>query len=204
MTGQTVLSARSRSSRFPYTTCSDAEAMTELFAGAAITNDILVLNQFAKVRSHCTHRFDIVALAIAQAARGPSKRQYDVTVQTIEGQQRVHLVRDGAELMHWSIEGTVIRAQHPIDGRDIRHALSWASATGDDNMVEAVAVMRRGLLVSRYCKTDPNRIGPAQNEMSFMAGACFVFQPELAPFGNPKPNYFFVILIVVQKTCCAI
>ncbi len=188
--GAAVLSASSRSIRFPYTTCAAADGMIEALAGAAITTDTTALARFGPANLNCTHRFDLAAWAIAQAARGPGVRQYDVATGPEDGRMLAVLERDGRELLRWSLEGTLIHAEGQTGGQDIRHILKWARTTGDDDLVEAISVMRRGILVSQYRQFDPKKIIPASGVMASMAGACFAFQPGIADEGDATPGNF--------------
>jgi hypothetical protein len=188
-----VLAIESRGTRHPWVTCGGAGAALAALVGAPIDRDVTALSRWGEAGLNCTHRFDLLALAIAQVARGPGERRYDVEAgpdPDMPGRHLVAVARDGREVLRWSIGGSRIHAPDGAGGRDVRHVLRWAREALDADAVEAIFMARRGLLVSTYRRSDPAAMTSAAAVMKVMAGACYAFQPERAALGVPTAGGF--------------
>lgn len=191
--GHIVTALSSHGERHPWTVCAGAGAPLEALVGAPISRDVPALAEWGDAGQNCTHRFDLLAMAIAQAARGPGERRYDVEAGPDPDDGARHLVtvwRDDVEVLRWAIDGTTIHSTDVADGQDVRRILRWARETLDADMVEAIFMLRRGLLVSTFRRVDPSKISSAMVAMEMMAGACYAYQPGRAEQGLPMPDIF--------------
>lgn len=189
--GGVVVEIASRVLRHPYDICPSASARLQEFRDTPLDADITVFGSRIDPLQHCTHQFDLAALAIAQAARGPGRRVYDIMVQPgAEGRHAV-VSRDGDEVLNWIVDGVTIRSDNMFDGQDLRTVLRAAREELDagPDLLEAIHVVRRGLLVSRSRASNPDGFGGPPELVQFMKGACFAFQPENAKGGSVRGNF---------------
>lgn len=172
-----VTALQSHGERYPWDVCAEAAGNLSRAVGAPIEADVTMLSRWTKASDNCTHRFDLVALAIAQAARGVGHRQYDISVALGDrGPRQAWLERDQAPRLNWTLEGMTIRSSDACDGQDLRRVLAWARDALSPDEAEAIFTIRRAILVSN------SRLHPAEGHfdpgaaMRIMAGACYVFQ----------------------------
>jgi hypothetical protein len=131
-------------------------------------------------RDNCTHMFDLAGLAVAHAARGGDRRQYDVLVpDPVDDRRRVTLERDHDPLLAWSVDHRTILDPPPYAGRALRGGfLAWAEASLDPETAEAAIVLRRACDIAHGRMQDLDIYDDARPLLGFMAGTCFTFQPE--------------------------
>lgn len=187
--------------RFPWTTCPGAAGPLRAFIGMEVAAGMLRRPDAPPPRLNCTHLHDLTLLALAQAARGPGRRQYDVTVPPREpngrpigpdnipvwppGRTRASLTRDGVLLMQFDMEGETVRAPLDAAGLDFRHLGKWAAQKGDDDFLEAVKVFRQGFFVSSG-RAVPVELVDHDLVRQVMTGVCYTFQPERIDTGERR------------------
>lgn len=153
-----VASSASRVSRIdgkvlrkPYTLCSDAIYQLEALVDMPLAASSHEVMRVADPAEQCTHLLELAGLAIAAAARGTARRQYDIAVPDRIG-DRTHptLARDGEPLLEWNVLGSEIEGPARYAGVGIYHGMArWALATLPAEEAEAALVLRRGTSISK-------------------------------------------------------
>jgi hypothetical protein len=173
--GQSITSIKSRSHRTPWVTCCEAEAQLDQLLGHSLSTRPTGLPD---PHFQCTHMFELAVVAIAQAARG-GYRRYDVAVplRSLTGPGSANLRRDGETLLDWTFEGDFLTAPSSFAGRNLRTLVREAERECDDDMLEAIRVLRRSIHVSSGRSVDFESFRSAA-DITKARGACYVFQPE--------------------------
>lgn len=167
------------SPRRPYTLCADAAGQLQALVGMPLSPTAHEVTRVADASEQCTHLFELAGLAIAAAACGTAKRQYDIEV-PMRVNDRTHstLARDGVPLLEWNVLGTVIQGPPPYSGVDLYHGMArWALTTLSTEEAEAALVLRRatGIAKGRGMNLDA-QVHASPN------GNCFAQQPARAPW----------------------
>ena len=172
--GSVVTSATAKSIRIPFATCVEAGAQLNLLTGHAIGTRPTGLPD---PHHQCTHMFELAVVAIAQAARG-GRRQYDIAVphRELGGVGSATLHRNGELIFGWALDGDIVTTPGTYEGKNVRELARWAEATCDDETLEAIRVIRRGIHVSSGRSVPPDMYINA-TDIQHVLGACYVFQP---------------------------
>jgi hypothetical protein len=184
--GERVTAVTSRAVRAPWTTCPAAGGQLQALVGVALSERCLTVAGNTRSDQHCTHQLDLAALTVAHAARavsgGATRRQYDIAVPfgLLDGRRRtVTLSRDGAELLSWDLEGSVIVGPAPwSEARD--GFARWADARFDADTAEAAIVLRRACSIGMSRGIDLDSY-PTLADMPGLSPVCWSMQPERAP-----------------------
>lgn len=176
--------------RTPWTLCVAAQANLQRLVGMPLTPDASAIFRHTAPGQQCTHMFDTAGLAIAHAARGTPRRQYDVEAPywTEEEPREISLSRDGEPLLRWQIEGRRILGPEPYAGQDWQKMLGWAREHFEHiDDIEAVIVLRRAVMIShgRTVSLDPLENAAQTGHIS---GACYVFHPGIAERAQRLPG----------------
>ncbi|KAE8760060.1 DUF2889 domain-containing protein [Paraburkholderia madseniana] len=165
------------SPRRPYTLCAQAAGQLQALVGMTLTQTAHEVTRVADASEQCTHLFELSGLAIAAAARGTLRRQYDVEVPTrVDDRTHPALARDGIPLLEWKVVGTVIQGPPPYAGIDLYHGMArWALTTLPGEEAEAALILRRatGIAKGRGMNLD-EQVHARPN------GNCFAQQPVRA------------------------
>jgi hypothetical protein len=190
--GRAVTAIRGLLHRAPWSTCPGATSRLVDLVGQPVSTRIWDLPPDLAVKLHCTHLLDAALLAIAQAARG-GERRYEIRVpDRIDEATAPHVIRDGREVLRLNIMRDDIVAPSEFAGQNTRKLLPWAAAVLDDDTLEALSIMRRGLLVSRG-RSRPENYQPVMSELrARMSGACFSFQPDVVSRAVRENNRRFL------------
>jgi hypothetical protein len=169
--------------RFPWSTCPAAAAQLEPLVGMALSIRSTAVGDVVSARDNCTHMFDLAGLAVAHAARGGGRRQYDVVVSDpVDGRRRATLDHDGERLLSWLVDRNTILEPLPFAGQALRGGfLAWAEAALEPDTAEAAIVLRRACHIAHGRVQDLDVYDDAAPLLPIMSGACFTFQPERAP-----------------------
>ncbi|MFY9328189.1 MAG: DUF2889 domain-containing protein [Georgfuchsia sp.] len=176
--------------RAPWSLCSLAQDNLSRLVGMSLSSDAMEVYRYTNGKEQCTHMFDCAGLAIAHAAQGTVRRQYDVSIDCRAGAildenslprpigpQDALLIRDGQVVFSWVIDGTQVLSPEPYSGQEMVGLMSWAKKHVDDpDEREAIGVMRRAMLVSISRAKNMDKI--MKPGRSSPRGACFVFQPD--------------------------
>ncbi|MFM0256575.1 DUF2889 domain-containing protein [Paraburkholderia sediminicola] len=172
-----VSSIEAASPRRPYTLCAQAAERLQALVGMALAQTAHEVTRITDASEQCTHLFELSGLAIAAAARGTLRRQYDIEVpMRVNDRTRSTLARDGVSLLEWNVLGTVIQGPPPYAGIDLYHGMArWALTTLPSEEAEAALVLRRatGIAKGRGMNLDA-QVHARPN------GNCFAQQPVRA------------------------
>ena len=174
-----VTDAKGQAVRYPWSQCPMAGAALGGLRGLELGAHPTAVYRHVDPLGQCTHMLEMAGLAVAQAARGPGARRYDVSVSDPVGSQiEAELLCDGAPLACWTLQDGVIvepaerRGQRPSDFR------SRALRELPPQEAEILLILRRaiGLAASRRWDVDRFPTAAAMNREP----ACFVFRPGVA------------------------
>jgi len=187
--GGKVTGVRGESLRYPWTSCPEAREPLQQFVG-------LPLDAFSTgidAKWQCTHLYELVRLAIAQARRhvasgssGEMQSRYDIRVpDRIARRTSAEIRRDGAVVLAWEIEGKFIIAPESFAGFDIYGRGRWPEGL-DADQLEAANLLRRGawLAIARgiYAPTVEAARTPGGLKRKISnppQGACYSYQPDV-------------------------
>ena len=188
--GEKVVAVEGQALRFPRDTCPGALGILQEAVGTPLSVRSTALGQHTNMRMHCTHMYDLLGLAIAQAASGRPHRRYDAMVpdrvaldsapasSPIVGRTRPELHCDGESLMHWEVEGNDIVGPERYAGVSMgRGFRAWTEALSVDE-AEGMHVLRRATLIALGRLVDWQTMPP--EGVPETQGVCHSFQPEVA------------------------
>ncbi|MDX9741741.1 MAG: DUF2889 domain-containing protein [Gammaproteobacteria bacterium] len=182
--GSHVTNVGAESRRTPWVTCPQSSMLLKELIGVPLTTEIHAGTRHIDPHSQCTHQYDLARMALAQAVRG-GRRQYDIEVtDPVDGIRRVLLARDGQTLIDWRIKGVLLLSPPELAGINVRKMNMQALAASDQEMAEAVSVVRRALMLSEGRGIDYDRIPDPTVFADRMSGACYSFQPGRIPFAT--------------------
>ncbi len=174
--------------RWPWLTCPDAGVALRALEGMALSERCTAAAAVADPRQNCTHQFDLAGLCVAHAARGISRRQYDVEVPPpVEGVLRPSLRRDGDLLLEWELRVGRSRTRELVAPARFTAApwkggfMKWADANLAPDDAEAAIVLRRSCDIGMGRGMDLEAIDCAQELAGIMTGICYTMQPETMP-----------------------
>jgi hypothetical protein len=179
--GQQVTGIEGVALRTPWALCVGAVVMLHELVGMALSPKPQAVYRRTDGSQQCTHLFDLAGLAIAHAARGTVRRQYDMQVSCPEADdvQEAVLQRDGEEVLRWQFRRPLMLAPERFAGFSFKRLLVAAEAPGVDiDEHEAIVVLHRASFtsVSRYFDLDGMRVAgdiPLKD-------ACYVYRPGVA------------------------
>lgn len=178
--GKRLTSINSTSRRTPWTICPQAAARLQEFIGQPLRQRIAVNLPEIDSKQQCTHQYDLLMVALAQAIR-PGRREYVAkVVGAMHEYRHAELWLNDEKLLDWRLRGTTIHSSDEFDQQDLRNIMTWAEETLPDNKLEALFVQRRAVMVAASKGVNLDMIKNAGQAMVVRAGACFVFQPERA------------------------
>lgn len=148
--GNAITAIQSESLRVPMTTCSGAGEVLAKLAGVPLSDSPRSLAAHSNPRSHCTHQFDLLGLAITHALRDKVVRQYDVAIHdAVDGVQRVVGEIDGVTAFDWQLRGHVIETEGVWQSVNVQKGFAqWAELNLSADQLELALVVQRGMLVS--------------------------------------------------------
>lgn len=177
--GRRVGEVRGGGLRVPWTACNGAVPVVGSLRGLAVGASGRAAAAHSDPRRHCTHLFDLAALAAAHAGR-QGARAYDVSIpDRRDGRTRARLDRDGHRLLEWDLAGDRIEGPPPFAGRAVSSGqlVRWADEQGEDP-AEAIRVLRRAVFISMGRRYDFERMSRADAFATRVGAACHTFSPE--------------------------
>ena len=178
--GERITSVNSTAQRTPWTICPQAASKLQEFVGQPLRQRIAVSLPEIDSKQQCTHQYDLLMVALAQARQSGRREYVSKVVGAMHEYRHAQLWLNDEKLLDWRLRGTTIHSSDGFDGKDLRDILPWADETLDDQQLEALFVQRRALMVAAGKGINLDRIKNAGQAMVIRAGACFVFQPERA------------------------
>ncbi len=178
--GERITSVNSTSRRTPWTVCPQAAGKLQEFVGQPLRPRIAVNLPEIDSKQQCTHQYDLLMVALAQA-RQPGRREYvSKVVGAMHEYRHAQLWLNDEQLLDWRLRGTTIHSSDEFDQQDLRNIMPWADETLSDQKLEALFVQRRAVMVASSKGFNLDLVKNAGQAMVVRAGACFVFQPERA------------------------
>jgi hypothetical protein len=180
--GVHVLAVEGRALRTPWTACREAVALLGRLVGMPLSPDPQQVYREVNGRQQCTHLLDLAGLAVAHAARGIARRDYEAEVPCFDPDARRDAVlrSDGVETLRWTLERNAIAAPAPFAGQDIAALMPWAKACiVDRDRFEALWVLRRAVFVSGNRFFDMDRMARA-SDTGHVLGSCHVYSEGVA------------------------
>ena len=177
--GRTVTHIEARAGRYPWATCAEAPAALATLAGVALASDPTALFRHADPRAHCTHLFELAALAIAQAARGDGTRLYEAEVtDPDDGVRTARLFQDGDLALEWRLLDDMITAPEAYAGRTVAAFGSRALAELEPALAERLLILRRVVQTARGRAMDVDAYATAADMRR--PAECYSLQPANA------------------------
>ena len=129
--GERVIDIAGRARRWPWSTCADAVIPLRQIEGMSLSPRCTSVATAADPRANCTHLFDLAGLAVAHAARGVERRQYDAEIpRPVDRRSRARLWRDGQVVLEWQlVDGAVVDAPPYSDVPWNGGFMRWTEAT---------------------------------------------------------------------------
>ena len=178
--GERITSVNSTARRTPWTICPQAAAKLQEFVGQPLRQRIAVNLPDIDSKQQCTHQYDLLMVALSQALR-PGRREYVAKViGAMHEHRHAELWLNDEKLLDWGLRGTFIDSTDQFDQKDLRSIFPWAEEELDDQLLEALYVQRRAVMVAASKGIDLDQIRDAGQVLKARSGACFVFQPERA------------------------
>lgn len=170
--GERITGVSTDSKRFPWTTCPSAgDHLVARLTGAALRE----VEGREQPLSHCTHMLDLAILAAAHAGDA-EPTLYTMFVGDPDGKPRPAILRrDGAEILRWTVDGTVLIEPGMMAGRDLRMLKHWIGEI-DPTLREPTRVLRRGVFIARGRGYDYSQLTTAAAVNAPVA--CYTFSPE--------------------------
>lgn len=173
-----VLNIRGGAIRHPYSLCPAAAEQLPVLTGMRLDKVASAVTRATDASQQCTHVLDLAGLAIAAAANGRARRQYDIEVpDRVEGCTNALLARDGQPVLRWQLDHVSIMGPAPCAGVSLQHGFArWALESLSADEAEAAIVLRRCAMNSlgRHKNLDAQAHAMA-------TGHCHVQQPARAP-----------------------
>lgn len=176
--GAVVTAVEGRAIRTPWDLCTAARQALSALVGMRLDPSPLAAARHTDQKQQCTHMFDLAAIAIGHVGRGIVEREYRVEAPWYErhAPRTITLQRDGEVFWTWTLIGDRVIAPEPYATIGVRPMLKWCEQHGSDpDLIEAVFVMRRAVLVSGMRTLDLDLLHVA-SDTGHGIGACFVHQ----------------------------
>lgn len=177
--GDHVTEATGRAVRYPWSQCPMATGALAGLRGLPIGPDATAVYRHVDPLGQCTHMLELAGLAIAQAARGPGARRYDVAVtDAVDGRVDAELLCDGAPLARWVLQDGVIAEPAERHGQRPAEFRSRMLLTLPPPEAETLLILRRAIALAGSRGWDVDRF-PTAAAMQ-RDPACFVFRAGVA------------------------
>ena len=167
--------------RIPTSACPGAAAVLRELIGVPLDIDMAVLYGDGRPRRHCTHLFDLAALAIAHAGRPATERRYEAIVpDRVNGPVTIEVWRDG-ELVHaWQVRDHHIVSPTELAERPLLAGfMAWAVRQFRDDNLEAAAVLSKAYLISNGRRYQTEALaGQSIRVNGQMTGLCHSYSHE--------------------------
>lgn len=178
--GQQVTAIDAETMRIPFSTCPGAVKPLRELCGLPITEDSQQLIANSKPSANCTHLYDLSLLAIAQAARGPGERLYDICIsdETDEQPSAAEIRLDGQLLHRWLCRDWSIVEPAELAGNVLYKGFTtWANAAFSGEAQRAAFALQKGYFVASARRYDLDAMaGEAANDArEIMYGACYTY-----------------------------
>lgn len=178
--GQQLTAIHAETLRIPFSTCPGAVEPLQALRGLPISDDSDLLIANSNPTANCTHLYDLALLAIAQAARGPGERNYEIRIDDEQGDapNAAEICVDGELVHRWLCRDWVIQAPEALAGNVLFKGFTkWAGTTFSGDAKRAAFALQKGYFVASARRYNLNAIaGEAANDArDYMYGACYTY-----------------------------
>ncbi|GGC27590.1 hypothetical protein GCM10011371_13960 [Novosphingobium marinum] len=176
--GGVVRAVSSRAVRFPWTTCGGATEVLHAVTGQPLLQRAQDLSRRLGVHDHCTHLFELAALAMSHAARSGPDLRYDASAyhdpKTPE-RHEVVLRQSGREVQSMEILDRRIAAPSAYAGHHLYEGFrEWLAGLPAEEADRLWILRRVFWLAEGYLQFKPGEVAAD----SGMGAVCYTFQPE--------------------------
>jgi hypothetical protein len=178
--GRVVTDISAETLRIPTSACPGAAAVLRELIGTPLDIAMSDLYGAGRPRRHCTHLFDLAALAIAHARRPEAVRRYDAIVpDSGDAPVTVEVWRDGKPVHVWQVKDEQIVAPGELAGRPLLFGfMAWAARRFHGDELEAASVLSKTWLISvgRRYQTGASAGMPVRMQTELL-GLCHSYSP---------------------------
>ncbi|PXA82810.1 hypothetical protein DMC47_44905 [Nostoc sp. 3335mG] len=176
-----VSDVSSQMKRAPWTGCPGAmEQLRRTFEG----HPLAAFARRGEKTRNCTHLHDLALFAAGHADEA-APIAYDIHVSDpADGVREARLDRDGALLLHWTLDGDRFLAPADLAGRRMHELGDWIAAQ-DKPTAEVARILRWASMIAQGRAMDMPAGMPAT---AWPLGSCFHFQPEVARDSTRLPG----------------
>jgi hypothetical protein len=183
--GERAIEVEGEDVRVPWTTCPGAIEPLRRMVGAPVSDRILDVFKHTRPREQCTHLHDLACLALTHAARGETRRHYDVALpDRIQDETEAVLRCDGEDLLRWRLRGNRVEraTPHVFDGLPLA-IFPFLDFLLDDlrdrpAIAEAAWILQRAIFVGAGRRHDFEGMHEAKDFAAVLGAACHTFAPE--------------------------
>lgn len=189
--GARALDVRAEAERFPWTTCAEAGGALAALRGAPLDLRCTQVARHADPRSQCTHLFDLAGLALAHAAAGRERRDYEAEIpDRRRGPVEARLWRDGGEVLSLRVDVGSILEPPPYAGHSLRGGsfLRWCRESLAPDDAESAFVLWRACSIALGRAFPVDRVPDPTPFLSRTAGSCFTFAADVVPRARRAPG----------------
>ena len=184
--GVSVTGIHAETPRTPTNSCGGASLALKRLIGTPLAITQPAFYGSGEPHTHCTHLFDLAALAIAHARRGTTTRRYDITVPDEQPDGAICTIACNGSVVHrWRIRDQIIITPQEFAGQAVlRGFIPWAARRFSGDELEAALVFQKGFFVSRARRRLYSAASgrPIATNLD-MHGVCFAYQPERVAAG---------------------
>jgi hypothetical protein len=173
--------------RFPTTACPGAPAMLRDLIGIPLDTDRRVLNEPGRVRSNCTHLFDIAVLSMRHALRDDLTRSYEAVVPDAIGAAVTIEVRcNGVTVHSWLVRDGHILSPERLAGLPLLKGYSrWSSSKFDGDALEAATLLVKTCFIATVRPYAPeSSAGKPVRANVAMPGSCYAYAPARMAYAH--------------------
>lgn len=186
--GTTILEARGRYLRGPWTVCANAPEPLRAIESRPLTRSSTGIGAYTAARANCTHLFDLAGLVVAHATRADAERVYDVEITDPVGEEqssRATMWRDGAVVLEWQLERFEIVAPKQWAAAPLRSGfIAWAEQNLDADTCEAAIALRRVIDIAIGRGGNLDLVSGPADVLDIMEGKCQAFLPGNVEIGR--------------------
>jgi hypothetical protein len=179
-----ITALETRAERYPWSTCPDAGTLlTEQSVGRS-----LQVVASLDPHSHCTHLFELLVLSAAHA-QDTQALQFDLRVPDRQDNRTcATLNENGACVLRWEVNGTLIEGPGEWSGRELRQFSGWKKSLSTA-LAERAMLLRRALYISNGRASRALSISRAADMGAARMGACFTYQMPRALDAFRSPGW---------------
>lgn len=135
-----------------------------------------------RARRNCTHMLDMVWLGMRHASQPQGALVYEIEVPDfLTGRCEARLLRDGVEVLAWTVENATIVAPDRFAGQQLwRGFLRWATreARLSDEDIEHALVLHKGVFMAGSRRNDLPTGPISDRNKDILKGVCFGYGEE--------------------------